>query len=297
MAKIRPLDMRLLDDVFAMDGGYVLDFSNRTFFDFFKDELGVDIYTERYAVNGSSKAKRLRTFLQAETETLAARALRALWEYRGATRGTSGMDEKTTLQESRFFQLVHAMDGKGGPARQETGKPAPGIITPPRQALAELNARLLSLTTMKAQERGFAFEKFLSDLFGLYNLDPRRSFRLIGEQIDGSFELPPETFLLEAKWQDARTGQADLLTFSGKVEGKAQWSRGLFVSYSGFSEDGLQAFARGRRTSIVCMDGLDLAQILSGSLDLIEVIQRKKRRAAETGSAFVPVRDLFMSVT
>jgi len=44
------------------------------------------------------------------------------------------------------------------------------------------------------------------------------------------------------------------------------------------------------------MDGLDLAQILSG-LDLIEVIQRKKRRAAETGSAFVPVRDLFMSVT
>ena len=60
--------------------------------------------------------------------------------------------------------------------------------------------------------------------------------------------------------------------------------------------DGLQAFARGRRTSIVCMDGLDLAQILS-SLDLIEVIQRKKRRAAETGSAFVPVRDLFMSVT
>jgi len=81
------------------------------------------------------------------------------------------MDETATLQESRFLQLVHAMDGKGGPARQETGKPAPGINTPPRQALAELNARLLSLTTMKAQERGFAFEKFLSDLFGLYNLD------------------------------------------------------------------------------------------------------------------------------
>ena len=29
----------------------------------------------------------------------------------------------------------------------------------------------------------------------------------------------------------------------------------------------------------------------------MEVIQRKKRRAAETGSTFVPVRDLFMSVT
>jgi hypothetical protein len=150
---------------------------------------------------------------------------------------------------------------------------------------------------MKAQDRGFAFERFLSDLFALYDLDPRRSFRLTGEQIDGSFELPPETFLLEAKWQDVKIGQADLLTFSGKVEGKAQWSRGLFVSYSGFSEDGLEAFARGRRTSIVCMDGLDLAQILTGGLNFVDVIQRKKRRAAEIGSAFVPVRDLFMSVT
>jgi len=78
MAKIRPVDMRLLDDVFAMDSGYVLDFTNRTFFEFFKDELGVDIDNERYAANGSSKAKRLRTFLQAESDTLAARALRAL---------------------------------------------------------------------------------------------------------------------------------------------------------------------------------------------------------------------------
>src|SRR3984893_2424097 len=125
----------------------------------------------------------------------------------------------------------------------------------------------------------------------------RRSFRLAGEQIDGSFELPPETFLLEAKWQDAKVGQADLLTFFGKVEGKAQWSRGLFVSYSGFSDDGLLAFAHGRRTSIVCMGGPDMTQTLTGGLSLIDVIQRKKRRAAETGRAFVPVRDLFMSVT
>jgi hypothetical protein len=130
----------------------------------------------------------------------------------------------------------------------------------------------------------------------VYDLDPRRSFRLIGEQIDGSFQLRQEIYLLEAKWQDPRTAQADLLTFAGKVEGKAQWSRGLFLSYSGFSEDGLQAFARGRRTSIICMDGLDLTHVLSGRLDLVEVIERKKRRAAETGSAFVPVRELFASV-
>ena len=60
-----------------------------------------------------------------------------------------------------------------------------------------------------------------------------------------------------------------LLVFSGKVEGKAQWSRGMFISYSGCTEDCLHAFARGRPTSIVCTDGLDLHQILPSGLNLI----------------------------
>jgi hypothetical protein len=51
--------------------------------------------------------------------------------------------------------------------------------------------------------------------------------------------------------------------------------------------------SRGRQTNIVCMDGLDLYGILSGKLDLVEVIDRKVRRAAETNQAFVSVRDLF----
>jgi len=155
---------------------------------------------------------------------------------------------------------------------------------------------LLKLSNLKAQERGFAFERFLSDLFALCGLAPRNSFRLIGEQIDGSFQIGQEVYLLEAKWQDAPTGQADLLIFAGKVDGKAMGALGLFVSYSDFSADGLQAFARGRRTSILCMDGLDLAQVLSGHLSFTDVIGRKRRRALETNNAFVPVRDLFSSV-
>ena len=298
MVKMRAVNMRLLEDVFAMGGGYVLDFTNRTFAEFFESEVGVNIDDQRYCLAGTSKGKRLRAFLQIDQDPVVARALRALWEYREAVTGPSDYrDEKVRRQEARFFQIVDAMDGKGGPARREAGAAAPGLVTPPAKAIAELYAGWVRLMALKAQERGFAFEGFLSELFAIYGLAPRRSFRNTGEQIDGSFEMPPETFLLEAKWQDAPIGQGDLLAFSGKVESKALWSRGLFVSYSGYTPDGLHAFARGRRTSIVCMDGLDLVQILSGGLSFIEVIQSKKRRAAETGNAFVPVRDLFMSVT
>ena len=45
-AKLRTVDMRVLDKVFGMERGYVLDFSNRTFAEFFREELQVDIDSE-----------------------------------------------------------------------------------------------------------------------------------------------------------------------------------------------------------------------------------------------------------
>jgi hypothetical protein len=168
--------------------------------------------------------------------------------------------------------------------------PAPA---PKHRDLGAVRTEFDAVTKLAAHDRGFAFERFLSGLFDIHGLASRGSFKLRGEQIDGSFRVRGEIYLLEAKWQDGRVGNGSLLEFSGKVGGKAEWARGLFVSYSGFTPDGLEAFARGRQTNIVCMDGLDLYGILSGKLDLVEVIDRKVRRAAETNQAFVSVRDLF----
>ena len=65
----------------------------------------------------------------------------------------------------------------------------------------------------------------------------------------------------------------------------------LFVSNSGFTDDGLEAFGRGKR--VVCMDGLDLYETVDRRLSLEDVIARKVRRAAESGQPFVRVRDLY----
>ena len=56
--------MRLIDDLFGMGGGYVLDFSDRTFAAFFSEELSINIDESRYAGEGTSKAKRLRVLSQ-----------------------------------------------------------------------------------------------------------------------------------------------------------------------------------------------------------------------------------------
>src|SRR5262249_1204832 len=137
--------------------------------------------------------------------------------------------------------------------------------------------------------RGFAFEKFLMDLFHYFDLTPKAPFRLCGEQIDGSFACGMETYLMEAKWHDAAIGQAPLLVFKGKVESKAAWSRGMFISYSGFTPEGIKAFSLGRATNIIGMSGQDLFFILEGRVALREIILTKARRAAETGQFYSSV--------
>lgn len=65
--------------------------------------------------------------------------------------------------------------------------------------------------------------------------------------------------------------------------------------HSGITQDGLEAFNRGSQTNIICVDGLDLYEVLSRRVSLIEVLEEKARRAAETNRAYIPVRDLTLA--
>jgi len=159
--------------------------------------------------------------------------------------------------------------------------------------LAALKQGLTAISALAPQPRGFAFEKFLNELFDVYALAPRGSFRLKGEQIDGSFQHDGHTYLLEAKWQNDRVARAELALLNETVTSKATWSRGLLVSYSGFSADGIAAFESGRPTALIAMDGLDLYEVLDRGFALPDVLRAKARRAAETNKCFVPVRLLF----
>lgn len=160
--------------------------------------------------------------------------------------------------------------------------PTPTVSTGLRQQYNELGVK-------EPQKRGYAFEQFLNTWFGQEGLSPRGPFRLVGEQIDGSFVIEGDIYLLEAKWQNHQASEADLLVFREKVESKSTWSRGLFISHAGFTKEGLAGFSRGRSTNIIGMDGQDIYFILEGTLSLKDAIQKKARHAAETGEFFVSV--------
>lgn len=281
--------MPLLDDLFEMGGGYVLNFSDRTFAQFFAEELNADINDLTYSKSGTSKGKRLKCFLQTVDKNSVVKTLHALWEYREVLRKRAGKNEEIENAYGQLLALIAKLEGtQGTPPIRDSNK---AVLAFDKPKIHELRANLLALSNLSPQQRGYAFEAFLKQLFDVYGLSPRDPFRIRGEQIDGSFQLASETYLVEAKWQGLQTGVADLHIFHGKIEQKAAWTRGLFISNSGFTSEGLAAFGRGKR--VICMDGSDLYETLHRELPLDKVLDLKVRRAAETGFPFVSVRDLF----
>ncbi len=184
MTRLNTMDMMLVDDLFGYRSGYVLDFSNYTFQRFLADELGVEIYSDAFSHDGGSKGKRLGCYLRSAKPQDAARALKALWDYREALHARTEESEKVKDARSRFFDLVRKLEG-GSPAQTASAQ-KPRLD---KTLLERLNSELLRVSMLAPQPRGYAFEAFLKDLFDAYGMVARGSFRLVGEQIDGSFSL------------------------------------------------------------------------------------------------------------
>jgi hypothetical protein len=162
-----------------------------------------------------------------------------------------------------------------------------------RRAFAErlegLKNRYQELLQMAdARARGYALESLLRDLFALFDLDPRAAFRIEGEQIDGAFALDATNFLLEAKWHAAPRPRRDLDAFAAQIANKIENTLGLFLSVNGFEPTAIEKHS-GKGTAMILMDGLDLYAVLEGRVDLVELLRRKYRHAAQTGEVLLTV--------
>jgi hypothetical protein len=90
VSSLKAIEKRAFEDLFGMASGYVLDFSNNTFAEFFRETANIDIYTPKYDFNGDSKAKRLRAFWETEPDALVGKILGGLlevWQYNAARNG------------------------------------------------------------------------------------------------------------------------------------------------------------------------------------------------------------------
>lgn len=81
IAKFEIHEKKIIEKFLGMDSGYVLNFSNRTFSDFFVENFKINIYDDKYADRGESKAKRLRTFWEKESNSLVADSIEKMIEW------------------------------------------------------------------------------------------------------------------------------------------------------------------------------------------------------------------------
>jgi len=88
-------------------GGYVLNFTNCTFSEFFRENnLNIDL--PKYQVNGTSKMKRLRTFWELESDSVVAKVLKALLEYAVVTKEV----QSNAQDYQEALKVICRLDGK-----------------------------------------------------------------------------------------------------------------------------------------------------------------------------------------
>ena len=80
MAQLKTIEKRYFEDLFGMDSGYVLDFSNQSFAQLIYDITNMNIYDIKYEYIGNSKAKRLRAFWEKESDLIVGKVLNEMLE-------------------------------------------------------------------------------------------------------------------------------------------------------------------------------------------------------------------------
>lgn len=81
MANLTTNEKQILEKLFQMGSGYVLNFTDRTMEEFFRDDVGVDIYSEKYKYASGSKANCLRGFWWKADDKIVGKSILELIEY------------------------------------------------------------------------------------------------------------------------------------------------------------------------------------------------------------------------
>jgi len=164
-----------------------------------------------------------------------------------------------------------------------------------KERLESLNSLFINLTTSSdytSQQRGYKLEDLFCDLLQLSEMEYSRPYKTPdGEQIDGHFRYEKFDYLVECKWEDGLIKQKDLSIFDGKIRGKAQSTRGLFIAANGFDENAVTKFS-GESPRIILMTGEDLAMVLNGQVLFYDALKAKVEAIVRYGNINYTIRNI-----
>lgn len=155
-----------------------------------------------------------------------------------------------------------------------------------KEKLSELNNSFKKmLKSTNPQQRGFDFEKLFFEILELEQFQCTRPYRHNNEQLDGWFNYEKFDYIVEIKWEKGEAKQELFSIFDGKIRGKAQSTRGFFISVNGFCSNAINKYS-GDAPRILLMDGSELAMILEERISFYDCLKSKIDAFVRKGEIF-----------
>ena len=118
MSSLKDIEKRYLERILGMGGGYVLDYSDATFGEFFRHH-DVNIHGQGYRTYGTSKAKKLRSFWEQESDVVVGRVLSDMLDSHEADCDLNGqeVDERLLKRARSIVARLLGTNGAVPPAK------------------------------------------------------------------------------------------------------------------------------------------------------------------------------------
>ena len=301
MADISSVEKLRLEKLFEMESGYVLNFSNRTFKEFFIENFGIDIENSKYDYASCSKANRLRAFWMKEDNATVGKLIFKLLEHWKLGKELNFREinpqEKALFDEClKISERLIKNKPKESPLQQEIGLRKKQELENTKSYQLNLLLQMFEDLTKSSepQKRGFLLQDLLNRLFLIHEIPVFQSFQRNegGEQIDGAFIFQSWHYLVECKWTKKLADIRELDSLLGKVSRSGRQAMGLFLSIEGWSEHVPSLLKQNPDKCIILMDGYDLRCVLSEAVGLEKLLLTKIAKLNFSSEPFLSVVDI-----
>lgn len=115
-------------------------------------------------------------------------------------------------------------------------------------------------------DRGRVFNGFVADVLRAHGITAMDNIRRPHGEIDVAFTLNGTRFLLEAKWEKAKSDGGQLAKLDQRLRESLAGTRGVFLSMTGFTPDAVIGRSTGQQIAIVMIDVSHFEAMLAGLL-------------------------------
>lgn len=144
----------------------------------------------------------------------------------------------------------------------------------------------------QSQRRGYELEELLNKMFDLFGFDVYKPFKLIGEQIDGSFKHDGENYIFESKWHDKELAVNSLYEFAYKIESNTLYPRGVFFSINGYTDQTIERITHNKKAQLILFDAIDFISILEERVTLTFLLDEKIRFAQTHSKIYINANEI-----